>query len=411
MGCNSLWARGSFSVKDVPNVQLTDSTHFLSDPSDYIPEHEEHQINRRLYHIRKAYGVEFAIVVIPSTGETDIETFSNDLFRQWGLGDKKLNNGLLFLLAIEDRRSRFEVGYGIEGYLTDAQTSRIWRESMQPAVKRGDYATALLLGIEQVDNTLKNSGYTKRQSAPQSVIIDTSILWKGYLVLSSFLFLFLTLNIKSESLSASRSPNGARRKLISLKKNYNRALTLMSLVCFPLGLVLLALRKYLLGNALSKASVCPQCHASSMTVNNHPKLTKLQEVEVALHARTYQGYHCTHCGFEIVEGEDSHSSPLATCNACSGKTANLISSNRYINHVNRKIYRLNTYHCQYCGKQTQEEHIDNDGDSDGGLRDIGAGLIFGALLGSLGGRSSGGSFGGGSFGGGSSGGGGSTGRW
>ena len=99
----------AYRASDVPNVYLQDSTRLLSDPNDYISLAEENEINLKLLEIKRLYGVEFAVVVVPQI-HNSIEEFANSLFRLWGLGNKKNNNGLLFVLAIEARQSRFEVG-------------------------------------------------------------------------------------------------------------------------------------------------------------------------------------------------------------------------------------------------------------------------------------------------------------
>jgi uncharacterized protein len=79
------------------------------------------------------------VVTIPSLGGDTIENYANELFSDWGIGKKDKNNGLLLLVAIGDRKARFEVGYDLEGVLTDLTTSRIQQDYMIPQFKEGDY--------------------------------------------------------------------------------------------------------------------------------------------------------------------------------------------------------------------------------------------------------------------------------
>lgn len=78
----------------------------------------------------------------------EINDFANQLFQQWGIGEKGKDNGILLLAAIEDRKVRIEPGYGFEGVLTDARCGRILDEHILPHFKAGDYAAGLTAGAE-----------------------------------------------------------------------------------------------------------------------------------------------------------------------------------------------------------------------------------------------------------------------
>lgn len=75
--------------------------------------------------LQKATGAQIVVAAIPSLQGETIEEYANALFRSWGIGDEKENNGLLILLAVSDRKIRTEVGYGLEGALNDAKTGRL----------------------------------------------------------------------------------------------------------------------------------------------------------------------------------------------------------------------------------------------------------------------------------------------
>ncbi|MEM8120317.1 TPM domain-containing protein, partial [Morganella morganii] len=77
------------------------------------------------------------------TGTLDIEAFSDKLFQAWKLGRKAVDDGLLLVVAKDDRRMRIEVGYGLEGTITDIDAGRIIREYMTPAFRQQDYAGGL----------------------------------------------------------------------------------------------------------------------------------------------------------------------------------------------------------------------------------------------------------------------------
>ena len=148
-----------YSPEQVPNVFAQDSLQLLSDPAGYIPEEERAEINRELTQLRLTRGVEFAVVVIPSIGDEDLEDFTTALFRRWGIGSKTKNDGLLLLMSIEQRRLRFATGYGLEGALPDALLDRIRRNEMRSLMQDKQYGAAILAAILAVNQALSEDGY------------------------------------------------------------------------------------------------------------------------------------------------------------------------------------------------------------------------------------------------------------
>lgn len=113
------------------------------DAAHVIPDDQERQLNDRIAVWVAANGPQLAVVTVPSLEGRDVADYTNRLFRKWGLGSKEGDNGVLLLLAPNERRVRIEVGYGLEEYLTDAQTGRIIRETTVPKLKAGDVPGAL----------------------------------------------------------------------------------------------------------------------------------------------------------------------------------------------------------------------------------------------------------------------------
>jgi uncharacterized protein len=93
---------------------------------------------------------ELAVVVIPELNGETVEQYANELFMKWGIGKKDKDNGVLFLIAINDRKVRIEVGYGLEGDLPDSKAGSILRTSVTPNFKSGDYAGGIYAGVEQI---------------------------------------------------------------------------------------------------------------------------------------------------------------------------------------------------------------------------------------------------------------------
>jgi uncharacterized protein len=96
----------------------------------------------------------------------EIEPYANQLFRFWKLGEKARNNGVLLLVAPTERRVRIEVGYGLEGTLTDALSAVIIANAITPRFKTGDYAGGITRGVDDIITVLTTdeSEWSKRPS-------------------------------------------------------------------------------------------------------------------------------------------------------------------------------------------------------------------------------------------------------
>lgn len=107
------------------------------------------QLNRQLteYELSRNDGSQFVVFIVPSTGGESIETFAHRAFNTWKIGRKGQNNGLLLVVAVNDRNLRFEIGYGLEGILPDVSAGRIIRHRITPEFKNGHYFTGIEAGV------------------------------------------------------------------------------------------------------------------------------------------------------------------------------------------------------------------------------------------------------------------------
>jgi uncharacterized protein len=103
--------------------------------------------------VEQATGAQMALVTIPSLEGEPIEDVANTIFRAWGVGQKGKNEGIMLLLAINDRRSRLEVGYGLEPILPDGLAGDILRE-MRPAMRQNDVGDAMMAAAQTIGNTI-----------------------------------------------------------------------------------------------------------------------------------------------------------------------------------------------------------------------------------------------------------------
>ena len=120
----------------------------VSDWAGVFTPEQKTALESRIVAFRQTNGAQLAVVAVKSLEGGEINDFAVKLFAQWGIGEKGKDNGVLLLAAIEDRKLRIEVGYGLEGVLNDAKSGRIQDEYVLPRFKEGNYAQGLLDGAD-----------------------------------------------------------------------------------------------------------------------------------------------------------------------------------------------------------------------------------------------------------------------
>ncbi len=118
--------------------------------------------------IESTRGAQLAILLLPSVQPETMEQFGIRLAGAWKIGHKGKDDGLIIIVAKNDRKMRIEVGYGLEGVIPDAVAKRIVAERMGPRFKQGDFAGGLVAAVEAVDAALGGSGEFAPQAAAQS---------------------------------------------------------------------------------------------------------------------------------------------------------------------------------------------------------------------------------------------------
>jgi uncharacterized protein len=122
---------------------------YVSDFAGVIDADSKAQIESYAARIEKATGAQFAFVTLKSLEGEPPEDVANTLYRQWGIGQKGKNEGALLLLSIQDRRSKLEVGYGLEPIITDGTAGTLLRQ-MRPALRDGQYGAAMLTAAHEL---------------------------------------------------------------------------------------------------------------------------------------------------------------------------------------------------------------------------------------------------------------------
>ncbi len=134
-------ANPSYSAVEVN--KLPKPAGYVSDLAHVVDPAQQEQLEAYCTKVEQQLGVQFALVTVDSVGDRPIRDVALDIARKWGVGDKKDNQGVLLLLAVQDRKSDIETGRGIEPYIPDGFAGGTLR-SMRPELQSGNYGQALM---------------------------------------------------------------------------------------------------------------------------------------------------------------------------------------------------------------------------------------------------------------------------
>lgn len=127
------------------------------DSAGIIDAETEAALTARLEAFEQKSSDQIVVATIESLGGEAIEPYANRLFREWGLGQAGENNGVLLLVALADRRMRIEVGYGLEGTLTDLHAKLIIENTMVPAFRAGDFSGGIAQAVDDIIMVLEGN--------------------------------------------------------------------------------------------------------------------------------------------------------------------------------------------------------------------------------------------------------------
>jgi len=138
---------------------------YLSDFANVVPEASRAPLEAYCAAVEHSTGAQIALVTIPSLEGEPIEDVANTIFRAWGVGQKGKDEGIMMLVAVEDRRDRLEVGYGLEPILPDGLAGSILRQ-MRPALRQGDYGDAMLAAAETIGSAIAQAKHVTIAAGP-----------------------------------------------------------------------------------------------------------------------------------------------------------------------------------------------------------------------------------------------------
>ncbi len=127
----------------------------VHDLAGVLSETQKQTLTQRLADFEKTTSNQVALLIIPTLEGELIENFSLQVAEAWKIGQKGRDNGLLIVIAVKDRKYRFEVGYGLEGALPDGFVGSVGRQYFRPNFQQGDYFTGITQALEAIEKASK----------------------------------------------------------------------------------------------------------------------------------------------------------------------------------------------------------------------------------------------------------------
>lgn len=144
--------------------------HRVTDLTGTLSAEDAAALESRLAAVEQNKGSQIAILLVPTTQPETIEQYAIRVVEAWKLGRKGVDDGVLVLLAKEDRKSRIEVGYGLEGALPDAVAKRITTDIMRPYFRQGDFYGGLTAGVNAIAGVIAGEPLPEPQHAVRTGI-------------------------------------------------------------------------------------------------------------------------------------------------------------------------------------------------------------------------------------------------
>jgi uncharacterized protein len=161
----------AWAATAVPPLQkrVTDLTDTLSPQTVAV-------LEQRLAALEQERGAQVAVLMLPSVRPESIEEYAVRVFEQWKLGRKGFDDGVLLVIALNDRQLRIEVGYGLEGALNDATAKRIISDDIVPHLKRGDVDAGVEAGVSRIVAVVRGERLPVPASVPRPDAIRVDIV-------------------------------------------------------------------------------------------------------------------------------------------------------------------------------------------------------------------------------------------
>jgi len=162
IGINLILTSAVVGEKNLPAPR-----YYVEDYANVITSEHEHSLNGICQELEQKTSAQYIILTVNTTEGIPIEQFAIEHAQRWKLGQAGKDNGMLFVLAKNDRKWRFEVGYGLEGFITDQYCGRVGRNTLVPYLKQGKYSEGIYRANLQVIQKIASHYNVKLTGMPK----------------------------------------------------------------------------------------------------------------------------------------------------------------------------------------------------------------------------------------------------
>jgi uncharacterized protein len=379
---------------EIPNPLRTRRS-WVADSANVLSAEDERRINAVLSPLERQNGAEVAVVTVRNLGGQSVEDFANELFRLWKIGKKGKDNGVVILAAIDDRKARIDVDYGLQDVITDGQAGEILRTRVTPAFKRGAYGDGIYAGVVAVAQKIDPSAAVPTESSSNSSANGAAAIAPRPTASTGSR---PSQSTPPQSLPNQSFPSGSSDG--SYDSPNNNVSGVLGLILTLFGFFVLLCPLFFIGGIIwfvvsrfKRPPSCPRCKSQMVQLSEAqeiPFLTPIQQFEQRIGARDYRVWQCPQCHTETISAHDQGNG-FSACPKCHNQTA----------RTTRRIVQQPTHHrqgreetttfCQLpnCGYQsTNERTIPRLSSNSDFATGAGIGSVFGSSTGSTWGGSS-----------------------
>ncbi len=398
-------AARSLTPAEVPNVHLQNRTRYVSNPDGILSQAAVDSIDSMFGNVWNETTAEPVAVVISSMdSDYNVDDFATALFDDWKIGKKDKDNGVLILVATDDRRMAIRTGYGVEGILTDGTCGEI-RDAAFVYFREGDYDLGVVTAARLVSEILLRPDAREEimsKYANDATTDDSAsemlhfMLWAGVVALVCLLAWIIMITVTTRD----KSEQERYRRLFTVKP----VSLFLTFVGLGVPLIAFIICTLMMRHIRDHKRRCPNCDSPMRKldeVHDNDYLTPAQDLEERLNSIDYDVWLCDNCGEKDVTPYVNRQSSYTECPQCGARTM-AMTGNRILSQptATREGRGERIYSCRNCQHRISKPYT---------IAKAAAPVVI--IPGGGRGFGGGGGFSGGSFGGGMTGGGGASGGW
>ncbi len=167
----------AFAAFGHSQITLPKPVGYVNDFDHRLSDQQRNTLESQLRAYKDNTGIEIAVVTLPSLQGQAIEDWGMQIAEQWGVGVKGSQSGLILIVAPNDHKYRVEVGYDLEGYITDGTAGELMRANLVPLTKQGKWGEGIIAGTNALIKELGGGAYKRHQQSQVATPTEDTSLW------------------------------------------------------------------------------------------------------------------------------------------------------------------------------------------------------------------------------------------